>query len=217
MKKVLYSTHPKWVYKILIGTKLIEVRKTIPKIELPFEGYIYCTKDNTLVISMGPFGPAMLDFEDEYVMNGKIVAKFICNKIETYQWLPQENRYSIDDDTLALTCLQRDDFNSYGKGKPLYGIYIDSIVPFEQPLQINRAMVECSNKERDPMICDNCPYDVVIRHPEWEDDYCATDGHKYLTRPPQSWGYIKEIVNEEDAYSTITNINREVSVEITYR
>ena len=44
MKSVLISIRPKWVEKIANGQKTIEVRKTAPK-EVPFKGYIYCTKD----------------------------------------------------------------------------------------------------------------------------------------------------------------------------
>lgn len=195
MKKVLYSIHPKWVYKILIGTKLIEVRKTVPKVELPFEGYIYCTKDNSLVISLGPFGPAMLDFEDEYVMNGKIVAKFTCNRIHTYPYNKHTEKYLIDEDELALTCLQHEDLVAYGKGKPLYGIYIDNVEIFEQPLPVSCARVACHyfEKYNDTLECDSCPYLVVDQAYEYEEDYCGVDGVKPLIRPPQSWGYIRGI------------------------
>ena len=44
MKAILISIRPKWVEKIASGEKTIEVRKTRPKIEMPFKCYIYCTK-----------------------------------------------------------------------------------------------------------------------------------------------------------------------------
>lgn len=44
MKSVLISIRPKWCGLIASGRKLIEVRKTRPKIETPFKCYIYETK-----------------------------------------------------------------------------------------------------------------------------------------------------------------------------
>ena len=43
-KKILISIQPQWVEKILNGEKTIEIRKTMPKCELPVKVYIYCTK-----------------------------------------------------------------------------------------------------------------------------------------------------------------------------
>ena len=41
---VLISIRPKWCEKIISGEKTIEVRKTRPKMNLPFKCYIYCTQ-----------------------------------------------------------------------------------------------------------------------------------------------------------------------------
>lgn len=42
-KAVMLSIRPKWCEKIVSGEKTIEVRKTRPKLDMPFRGYIYCT------------------------------------------------------------------------------------------------------------------------------------------------------------------------------
>ena len=47
MKSVLLSVHPKWCELIAGGKKTVEVRKTRPKIETPFQCYIYATKPKT--------------------------------------------------------------------------------------------------------------------------------------------------------------------------
>ena len=48
MKKVIIlSVHPQWLIKILTGKKNIEIRKSMPKCELPIDVYLYCTKENT--------------------------------------------------------------------------------------------------------------------------------------------------------------------------
>lgn len=49
MKAIMISIQPEWVEKILNKEKTIEIRKTIPKCELPVKVYIYCTKDKTSI------------------------------------------------------------------------------------------------------------------------------------------------------------------------
>ena len=44
MKSIMISIQPQYVEKILNGEKTIEIRKTMPKCELPCKVYIYCTK-----------------------------------------------------------------------------------------------------------------------------------------------------------------------------
>lgn len=41
MKAVLISIKPKWCDLIRRGRKMVEVRKTCPKLEVPFKVYIY--------------------------------------------------------------------------------------------------------------------------------------------------------------------------------
>lgn len=45
-KSIIISIKPEWVEKILNGEKTIEIRKSMPKCELPIDVYIYCTKSD---------------------------------------------------------------------------------------------------------------------------------------------------------------------------
>lgn len=45
-KSIIISIQPQWVEKILNGKKTIEIRKSIPKCDLPIDVYIYCTKSD---------------------------------------------------------------------------------------------------------------------------------------------------------------------------
>ncbi len=44
MKAVLLSIRPKWCKEIANLRKTVEIRKTVPNLEVPFKCYIYCTK-----------------------------------------------------------------------------------------------------------------------------------------------------------------------------
>lgn len=201
---VLFSIHPKWTYKILIETKTIEIRKTIPKINLPFTGYIYCTKDKKYPLSLGPFGPVLMTTDDMlYDMQGKIVAKFTCNEIREFVWDEYNYCYDIDDDSLRQSKLTQEELKSYGKGKTLYGIVISNITTYLEPKSLSSANIICHNYTQDmnSLHCINCP-DWCHYQPYDHEEYrwCNKDGKKELIRPPQSWQYINEVIDEVPLY-----------------
>ena len=45
MTSIMISIKPKYCKLIANGKKTVEVRKTKPKIDVPFKCYIYCTKN----------------------------------------------------------------------------------------------------------------------------------------------------------------------------
>lgn len=76
LESVLISINPKWCQLISIGKKTFELRKTKPKLKVPFKCYVYCTKnrndkDILEIHSGGKIKKA----------NGKVIGEFICDKI----------------------------------------------------------------------------------------------------------------------------------------
>ena len=117
MKTILISIHPKWVKKILSGEKTMEVRKAIPKCELPFKGLIYCTKGKPNLYIPHEYNCFPLDeasqpyfakeptLECDYLANGKVVAEFIVNEIQEY-----ESEFDKDNNTYQdIQIVYRDD------------------------------------------------------------------------------------------------------------
>ena len=49
MRAIMISIKPEWCEKICNYKKTIEIRKTMPKCELPIKVYIYCLNDNCYV------------------------------------------------------------------------------------------------------------------------------------------------------------------------
>lgn len=101
MKSIMISIQPQWVEKILNGEKTIEIRKTMPKCELPCKVYIYCTRPKKWwrYCSYGYTSDELLHktkdkikmcdgfefWDDEYdILNRKIVAEFTLNKCDKY-------------------------------------------------------------------------------------------------------------------------------------
>ena len=98
MKSILISIKPEEVKKILNGEMVIETRNTAPKCELPCKVYIYCTNGYILYDIRNENYPEVerkctLDYtrkSNKYLsgtppmLNRKVVAYFILNKIEKY-------------------------------------------------------------------------------------------------------------------------------------
>lgn len=106
MKSILMSFQPQWVEKIINGEKILEIRKFIPKCELPCKVYIYCSKTGRpLVLGQEnacvdihytqTFGYNKKDEEKIWgILNGKVVAEFTLNTADEYEFeLWDDNTY----------------------------------------------------------------------------------------------------------------------------
>ena len=119
-KAVLISIHPEWCQKIVNGEKTIEVRKTRPKLDVPFKCYIYCTQSG---VALGAWGK-----------HGKVIGEFTCDRID--RLAPANDPYGIydiDDDYVFQTCLENGALWDYGHGTPLYGWHIFDLRIYDTP------------------------------------------------------------------------------------
>ena len=203
MKSVLISIHPKWCERIASGRKTIEVRKTRPKIPVPFKCYIYCTKPK--MITKYVFKPedypeymrpektvfckvpdASSPFCSEVNGNGKVIGEFVCdcitglradNCIQTY--------YNWQKDT----CLSDAEIIKYASGKKVYYWHISDLKIYDEPKELWSFWK-----------ADKCPYAT--------ESGCKYKYHCFragqtqrcgetLTRPPQSWCYVEDYETEE--------------------
>ncbi len=181
----MQSIKPIHCENIAIGRKGYEVRKTKPNISTPFKSHIYVTQprgyfnvsaalrtasDYLYMLENGTikFGDGLEDYDKRVkVLNGKVIGEYICDEIQEWVFDNETNSYDISDDDLALTCLTQEQLWEYGKGKTLYGYHITNLKIYDEPKELS-----------------------------------AFKGHKRmwygsiylpLTRPPQSWCYVKEV------------------------
>ena len=202
MKAIMISIKPQWVEKILNGEKTIEIRKTKPKCELPCKVYIYCTKPKKwwAFSNWGATSDELVwKIKDKVKMcnglevwdddceklNGKVVAEFTLNKVDTLErdlndWLPK-NRYDISNDLLKDINLNQNELWNYGQGKILYAWHIDDLKVYDKPKLLQVFFRPCGD-------CDKKDTDRCI----YEDSYCRAK----VIRPPQSYCYVEELENE---------------------
>lgn len=182
MKSVMLSIRPKWCEKIVSGEKTIEVRKTKPKLETPFKCYIYCTSGRPdLNIPISP-ERLMQDYLETGSMqslncplgNSKVIGEFTCDRIDR---LAPANEpygiYDIDDDYVLQTCLENGALWDYGHGTPLYGWHISNLRIYDQPRELSEFTGLRNTR------FGAAPYDIK--------------------RPPQSWCYVEEWEEQNDA------------------
>lgn len=185
MKSVLLSIRPKYCELIASGKKTVEVRKTKPKIEMPFKCYIYCAKNGRPLVygSSCPgyveenlvqtFGYSME--EADYVFgcwNGKVIGEFICDEIVN---LFASSRFWFADELLSKSCLSLEEIRKYANAtKRLYGWHISNLIIYDEPKELNEFTK--------PLIC----------HRGLQNDDCIGCWDCEIKRPPRSWCYVED-------------------------
>lgn len=218
-KAVLMSIHPKFCYFIANGKKTLEVRKTIPKIHTPFKCYIYCTnaskKHQTICgcmvlnsdelyrhpkdgIKYGDSIELMCcdDYSKDNFLNGKVIGEFVCDEIGTYYAIYPHNAESHYCNLLEIYgCVTAKEVQDYGKDKPLYGMHISDLVIYDEPKELSEFRTICRYRNNDgscqydKVECDCCKFDF---NPDYSINFAEC--LDYMSRPPQSWCYVEEIL-----------------------
>ena len=116
-KAVMLSIRPKWVEKIANGEKLIEVRKTRPKLQTPFKAYIYCTQGKDARRLRGSWG--------------KVIGEFTCDQF----WIGTP--HNTNPLFCMAACMDGFDTEKYAKGKTLYGWHISDLRIYDTPKELS--------------------------------------------------------------------------------
>ena len=130
MQSVLISIRPQWCAKIANGKKTIEVRKTRPKLAVPFKCYIYRCLERS---------------GDIYTTSGKVVGEFVCDKMYGiyYSIYPHDPPVFEEIGTLnrpnvmAETCLSEIELNDYLDGETGYGWHISALKIYDKPRELS--------------------------------------------------------------------------------
>ena len=205
MKSVLMSIHPKWCELIAIGRKTIEVRKTKPKIEMPFKVYIYQTKGKWLYKL----------FERLGLSQGKAIGEFVCDEIHTGKAETRKEAVCLYYDIEEQSCLSKFEFANYWNGKDLYAWHISDLKIYDKPKELSEFYkCDIDIQQIDEMGDDLCKYCKATDYGDHkfcstpngpifcEGAYCGEAYDEYrdqlydensLARPPQSYCYCEEV------------------------
>ena len=219
MKAVLLSIKSQYCELIANGKKTVEVRRTRPKIDTPFKCYIYCTKPKRFYkisehmftsdeylhlcdgeVSMGDCFD--LWGKDYQVLNGEVLGEFICDKVDRIAHcgycnddihirIVDENLYykELDYAYFDKCKLSYFDIDEYSNGGDVYGWHISDLIIYDKPKELSAFYRECEKTE-----CDDCPYLHFENTPTSYEGWCTYDEKIPITRPPQSWCYVEEVI-----------------------
>ena len=197
MKSVLISIRPKWCKLIASGKKTLEVRKTRPKLEVPFKAYIYCTSGtgkNTFNVPVSHeqlvrhyAETGSMECLNCPIGNGKIIGEFICDEITHLFNVCTDNWNHLAGDVhewhkelVKRACLTDVELKSYAKGKNCFAWNISGLKIYEQPKDLRDfyTLKKCNSCRKSGYERTGCIFD--------ED--CIVPA--VITRPPQSWCYV---------------------------
>lgn len=185
MKSVLISIQPKWCELIASGKKTVEVRKTKPKLDVPFKCYIYMTMGKCPKFVYNEKLKKQSIYEREpNTANGKVIGEFVCDRIyKIYQcnsgWVQEYGCISREEffDYLGLP------YNSHFDEKGAFAWHISDLVIYDKPRELSEFKRVCDGN------CQTCQYAI------WQTNGWAYDPYivdcKPITRPPQSWCYVE--------------------------
>lgn len=207
MKAILISDKAKWCALMMNGDKNIEVRTSkalanaIQKLidEQGFADiYVYCSKGKPnlwlpyeydcfkLDISSQPYLSNKPIIDCDYKMNGKVVFKFRCYKVEeTTPFEEYESpfgmAYKLKDDKV-LCCykahLTYDEYNQYIKGKKGYAIHIADLEIFDKPKELS----EFYTTKLDEDLIKRLDNSIQLENGTWV---------KRITKAPQNYCYVE--------------------------
>ena len=185
MKSVLMSIKPEWCEKIANGWKTMELRKTKPKIELPFKVYIYCTnnKDMLWVTRENERNCEKIasrcmakSVGGATKANGKVIGEFVCDYVQEVfptGLFDGDDRLTVcgnEDMPLDKYCLTEEQVRAYIGDKKAYGWHIYNLVIYNKPKELSEF--------------------VGLRKTKFGFEPVGV-------KPPQSWCYMEEHNAEE--------------------
>ena len=169
MKAVLISIQPKWCELIASGIKTIEVRKTRPKIDVPFKCYIYESKGARKFFSQ----PLPIPY---YEGKGKVIGEFVCDEIYSDTQFNVKTRELLDN-----ACLTLFDIAKYLKPKQVAHFWhISNLKIYDKPKELSEF-----KKINQP-----CWYGEM--NISKRDCHECKSKDCFIQRPPQSWCYVEE-------------------------
>ena len=176
MKSVLISIQPEWVEKIFAGIKTIELRKSFPSLETPFQCFVYMTKKRhkfNLLREMGRRDDAEI-LESSF---GKVVGCFTCDRNYYIRWnaMQEQLEYPFD---LKDTCVSTLHFLEYYDHASGFGWHIADTALFEDGFPLGcflKTQVKACRFDKSKN-CSRC-------------EAASGCADRIFKTPPQSWCY----------------------------
>lgn len=201
-KAVLMSIRPKWVDLIASGQKTAEIRKSMPRLPLPFKVYIYMTKHQDRLIEV------MKDGDKDYLgetyhgkpifikvpegsfqyQRGMVVGEFLCDAISplTFDQDGVPTLHSFDPAINWMTCVTAKEAIKYcgdteKRGLLVWHISELKMYRYDEEKSLSDFIKPPCERKSD---CCACPY--------WSFKMQQCMRNNHILTAPQSWCYVED-------------------------
>ena len=125
-----------------------------------------------------------------------VLWKFVCDKIEEFSipypaYFGEVNRHTRE--LIENACLNLLEAHLYLGKKNGYAWHISDLVIYDKPKALSEFTTYCKEQDKDDPNCDDCIYFEPCRGVDFDESDCHCNGHKPITRPPQSWCYVESL------------------------
>lgn len=193
-KAVMLSIRPKWCEKIVNGDKTIEVRKTRPKLEMPFKCYIYCTLQGcNEFFRVDLVGDVAKWRRGKWAdRKGNVIGEFTCDRIykidkDSTDFLFKAGGLSVYKQAAEEKCglsvaMTDDELRGYLGHCQGYGWHISDLHIYDTPKELIEfhTWKKCKSCSKSGYESTACIYDENCMIPA------------AITKAPQSWCYVEE-------------------------
>lgn len=126
---VMISIQPKWCALIANGEKTLEVRKSRPKLDTPFQCYIYCTKYMRAALR-----PLIPDAIQDGI--GMCIGEFTCDKIECVGIPYPAFQNKLDKRLTEQACVTYSALHRYCYHDSAYFWHISNLKIYDSPKEL---------------------------------------------------------------------------------
>ena len=186
-KAVLLSIKPQYCELIAKGEKMVEVRRTRPKLETPFKCYIYCTLSGSNEFFRETCNGDIAEWNRSKMAfkKGKVIGEFVCDDIykidkDSIGYIYKNDKEQIYFDFAETIlnmrcCLTAFELSGYLGHMQGNGWCISELVIYEQPKDLSefRKYISFLDGESTSKLED------------------AGMNNIRMKRPPQSWCYVE--------------------------
>ena len=139
MCSIMVAIQPKWAELIFIGSKTMEIRKTLPNDGEPFKAYVYVTEKHPLWIRFDTINQ---------IMSGHVVGEFVCNGFDRFFWRDQSEFVK---EIGRKSQVSRDEMARYaGDSETLFAWHISDVVEYDSVKKIGEFLNNKGNIMKRP-------------------------------------------------------------------
>lgn len=139
IREIMVAIQPQWAELIFIGSKTMEIRKTLPNNRKPFRAYVYVTEKRPLWIRFDTINQ---------IMSGHVVGEFVCNGFDRFFWRDQSE---LVKEIRAKSQVSRDELARYaGDSDTLFAWHISDVVEYDNVKKIGEFLNNKGNIMKRP-------------------------------------------------------------------